>query len=98
MPWRIRHSRPSREHATVPLGFPRRVSSMAQELSSRSNSSFLRKGSICLVTRRTLVGEHDGNDGLPLVPRPTHRLEPDEGWDALPVVVPDVDAEADHEA
>jgi hypothetical protein len=23
MPWRIRPSRPSREHATVPLGFPR---------------------------------------------------------------------------
>src|SRR6266851_1554967 len=60
MPWRIRHSRPSNEHATVPFGFLRRVSSMAQELLLRSNSSFLRKGSICVVTRRTVQGEKDG--------------------------------------
>jgi len=40
---------------------------MAQELVLRSNSSFLRKDSTCVVTRRTLVGQHDRDDRPALV-------------------------------
>jgi len=36
---------------------------MAQELVLRSNSAFLRKESICVVTRRTFVGQQNGNAG-----------------------------------
>src|SRR3954452_10138852 len=98
MSWRIRHSRPSGEHATVPLGFPRRVSSMAQELVLRSNSSFLCKESTCAVTRRTFVGHHHGNARPAVIVRPTESLEPDQRRRSLPVVVADVDADADFRA
>jgi hypothetical protein len=70
---------------------------MAQELVLRSNSSFLRKESICVVTRRTLIGQHDGNDGLAVVPRAADGLEADQRRRSLAVVVADVQGEG-HDA
>jgi hypothetical protein len=51
---------------------------MAQELVLRSNSSFLRKGSTCVVTRRTLVRQHDGYARRPVIAWVAHGLEADE--------------------
>jgi len=66
---------------------------MAQELLLRSNSSFLRKGSTCVVTRRTLIRQQDGYARRAAIAWATHGLEADQGRDALPVVVADVDGE-----
>ena len=71
---------------------------MALELVLRSNSSFLRKESICVVTRRTLVGHHHGDNRLALVPRAADRLEPDPRRRPLAVVVADVPGEREDAA
>jgi hypothetical protein len=68
---------------------------MAQELVLRSNSSFLRKGSDCIVTRGTFIREHDGDARRAVVARPAEGLEPDQRRRPPLVVVADVDAEAD---
>jgi hypothetical protein len=67
---------------------------MAQELVLRSISSFLGKGSNCIVTRRTLFRQHDGNDRLAVVSRSAEGLEPDQRRRVVAVVVADVDPEA----
>jgi hypothetical protein len=71
---------------------------MAQELVLRSNSSFLRKGSTCVVTRRTLVRQQDGDDLLAVIARTAQGLEAHQRRGALAVVVADVNGEADFPA